>query len=73
MIKAIQDFLTSGSLPILESKWSILASLAVIVSVIGGSIFALLKLLNKGEGGKSNKASVKNAKESQVTIDQKNE
>lgn len=70
MIKDLFNF--SQSLPILESKWSIIASIVVIVSAIGGGIFAFIKLFRKGNGSKSNKASVKNVKESNVTIDQKN-
>jgi hypothetical protein len=73
MLETIKNFLTTGSLPTLESKWSILASVFVILSVVGGGIYALIKLFLKGDGNKSNKANVKNVKDSKVTIDQKNE
>lgn len=73
MIETIKNFLTTGSLPMLESKWSIIASAFVILSVVGGGIFAFIKLFLKRDGSKSNKASVKNVKDSEITINQKNE
>jgi len=61
-------FFSQDTLPNLDAKWSIFASVIVVI----GGIFAVIKVFFHKESSKSNKANVKHVKDSNVTIDQKN-
>lgn len=69
----MQDYFDPNKLPIMESQWSIIASVVGIGALFIGGVFAIVKFFIKSNDSKSNKASVKDVKDSEITIDQKNE
>jgi len=69
MIDQIMTFFSQDTLSNLDAKWSILASAVVVI----GSIFAAIKIFFKKGSGQSNKANVSKVKDSDATINQKNQ